>query len=315
MTPSIGIVLFPHLDDSAESLLKRADAAMYRSKRDGGNRISFYEKAIQQAADERLILEKDLRQAFEAREITLAFQPQCGAGGSISGVEALARWQHRDRGMVPPPKFIGIAEEIGMIVPFGNWVLDEACSQFARLLAEDLETLPTLSVNVSALQFHDAGFLDQVLSTVQRHRLPPNCLQLELTESALLRDLDNTIGRMKKIREAGIQLSLDDFGTGYSSLSYLSRLPLDEVKIDRSFLIDAERNAASWAIIESIIDIAGALGLRVVAEGVESSLEVERLSAIGCKVFQGYHFAKPDSFDRFQSMLLDRPESQSGLVS
>ena len=315
-TPSIGVVLFPHLDDTAENLLKRADAAMYRSKRDGGNRVSFYEKAIQQAADERLHLEKDLQLALENQELYLVYQPQCDVSGNIIGVETLVRWNHPERGMIPPPKFIEIAEETGMIVNLGNWILERACGDMASLLQSgNLDNLTGFSVNVSAHQFRDQLFYETVLRIVEKYKIPSGMLKLELTESALLHDFDIAIDRMQKLRNEAIRFSLDDFGTGYSSLSYLSRLPLDELKIDRSFLLDAENNTQAWLIIGAIIDVAQALNLQVVAEGVEQQSQIEKLNTIDCNVFQGYKFFKPLPFDRFKALLLSQNNKNSGMVS
>jgi diguanylate cyclase (GGDEF)-like protein len=305
VTPSIGVVLFPHLDDNAEDLLKRADAAMYRSKYDGGNKVSFYEKAIQLAVDERLLLEKDLHFALENDELFLVYQPQCDSSGYIIGVEVLARWNHPEKGMIPPTKFIEIAEETGMIASLGSWILEKACSEIASFVkSEDMDKFPGFSVNVSAHQFQIQSFCKTVINILKKYQIPAGMLTLELTETAFLNDIESTTRRLHELRKMGIRCSLDDFGTGYSSLSYLSRLPLDELKIDRSFLQDAEKNTHAWSIIEAIIDVAEALNLQVVAEGVEHQRQIEKLSSISCEVFQGYKFYKPLPFKAFKEQIL-----------
>ena len=293
-TPSIGVIVFPHMDDKAEDLLKRADAAMYRAKQEGGNKVAFYEKAMQVAADERLHLEKDLQHAFAQRDLFLSYQQQCDVEGNVVGIEALVRWQHPERGMVPPPQFIGIAEETGMIGALGAWILEQACHDMVPLLKSgNLIPSTTFTVNVSARQFRDPNFGNAVLYALDRYQVPRGRLKLELTETALLDNIESTIERMNALREAGVLFSLDDFGTGYSSLAYLSRLPLDELKIDRSFIVSAEQDQGAWSIVEAIIDVARSLGLTVVAEGVEKQSELDRLRTIGCPVYQGYYFSRP----------------------
>ncbi len=302
VTPSIGIVIFPHLDDGAEELLKRADTAMYRAKHDGGNQACFYELSMQEAADERLELEKDLQHALRSQALFLAYQAQFDLEGRIVSAEALLRWRHPTRGLVPPDQFIGVAEETGLISAMGTWVLQQACADMASLIAAD-SAPPTFSVNVSPHQFREPAFIDTVLEALKQHRIPPANLMLELTESALLHDTKSAVERMQQLREAGVRFALDDFGTGYSSLAYLSELPLNEVKIDRSFLLNAHNNPRNWTIIEAVIDIAGALELEVVVEGVETAQEVERLRDIGCRRFQGYHFARPQPLDDLRARL------------
>ncbi len=303
-TPSIGVVVFPHIDDKAEDLLKRADAAMYRAKQEGGNKVAFYEKAMQVAADERLHLEKDLQNAFVQQDLFLVYQPQCDVAGHVVGVEALVRWQHPDRGMVPPLQFIEIAEETGMIRALGGWILEQACQDIGPLVkSNSLLPTSTFTVNVSARQFRDHNFSDTVMRILDRYQIPRGRLKLELTETALLDDVEKTIERMNALREAGVMFSLDDFGTGYSSLAYLSRLPLDELKIDRSFIVRAEHDPNAWSIVEAIINVARSQGLNVVAEGIEKKSELDRLKAIGCPVFQGYFFYRPIVFEQLIRVL------------
>lgn len=303
-TASVGVVLFPYLNDTAEALLKRADVAMSNAKKAGGDRVLFYENRIQQVADERLFLEKELQLAIERDELFLVYQPQCDALGRMVGIEALVRWDHPEKGLIAPPKFIGIAEEIGMIAKLGGWIFEQVCADMAKLMvAGELDGLAHFSINVSAYQFKDPIFIKTVLATLEKHQIPAAKLQLELTETALLDDVEINILRLKQLRDVGVRLSLDDFGTGYSSLSYLSKLPLDEIKIDRSFLLDAEKNPSAWSIIESIIDISEALKLQVVAEGVEQQQQLDRLDAIGCSLFQGYIFHKPMTFEKFAQVL------------
>ncbi len=298
-TPSIGVVIFPRLDDDAEGLLKRADTAMYRAKQEGGNKVCFYEIEMQVAADERLHLEKDLLQALDNEEMFLAYQPQCNAEGRILGVETLLRWNHPERGPVSPAKFIPVAEETGLIIKLGTWILEQACRDMSKLVLK--QNLAAFTVNVSPIQFRDKGFCDAVLKAMSENNIPPGILKLELTETALLDNVGMTISRMEELRTAGVRFSLDDFGTGYSSLSYLNTLPLDEIKIDHSFLTNAKSNPRAWALIEAVVGIADALNLEIVVEGVEDKDLLEKLCAIGCDRFQGFYFAKPQDFDSFQT--------------
>lgn len=301
-TPSIGLVIFPRQDDDSENLLKRADTAMYRAKQEVGNKVCFYEIEMQVAADERLHLEKDLLQSLSNKELFLAYQAQCNADGQIESVETLLRWHHPEWGTLTPGRFIPIAEETGLIITLGNWILEQACSDISTLLTNDsAHAISAFTVNVSPLQFRDKGFTDAVLKTISEYQMPAGLLKLELTETALLDNVDMAIARMEELRAAGIRFSLDDFGTGYSSLSYLNKLPLDEIKIDHSFLTNAKSNPRAWALIEAVVGIADALDLGIVVEGVEDKETLDKLCAIGCKRFQGYYFAKPQTFNKFHA--------------
>ena len=315
-TPSIGLVIFPRQDDDAEGLLKRADTAMYRAKQEGGNKVCFYEIEMQIAADERLHLEKDLLQALNNKELFLAYQPQCNADGQIIGVETLLRWHHPERGAVTPGKFIPIAEETGLIITLGTWILEQACSDMSKLMSNNISpTLSAFTVNVSPLQFRDKGFTATVLKAISENQIPAGVLKLELTETALLDNVDMAIARMEELRAAGVRFSLDDFGTGYSSLSYLNTLPLDEIKIDHSFLTNAKTNPRAWALIEAVIGIAKALDLEIVVEGVEDKETLDKLCAIGCNRFQGFYFAKPQAFNKFQTLFTQQWPGDTDITS
>lgn len=306
VTPSIGVVLFPSSKtNTPEELLKQADAAMYQAKNEGGNRTAFYEQSLQEKVDERLYLEKELHAAFTNKELYLTYQPQCDMQGNIISVETLIRWHHKEHGQIPPPKFISIAEETGLINPLGEWIIEQACKDLNPFLNKSKKTnrVQSFSINVSAHQFQNPNFVSSVFRLLDKYQISYKQLTLELTETILLNNIDVAKQRMQLLSNAGIHLSLDDFGTGFSSLSYLSKLPLNEVKIDRSFLLDAEENSSSWAIIQATIDLAKALQLKTVAEGVEYSSQLEKLESIHCDLIQGYYFYKPLTFTELKSAL------------
>ncbi|MEX1057204.1 MAG: GGDEF domain-containing phosphodiesterase, partial [Natronospirillum sp.] len=294
---SIGVTLFNNAEQSNEELLRRADTAMYEAKAAGQGMIRFHDPHTQSFLEQRFRLESDLRQAMEQGELYLVYQKQIGHTGHCVGVEALLRWQHPARGLVPPDVFIAIAEKNGLIIPLGQWVLEAACRQLALWQARPATQALTMSINVSSKQFHQAGFVEQVMDTLRRLGVNPKGLCLELTESLVLADLDDALLKMQAFRAQGIQLSMDDFGTGYSSMAYLSRLPFDEVKIDKSFVQQAEKNLSGneWIIIETIISMAHRLGMRVVAEGVETVNQQYVLEQLGCDCFQGYLLGRPVS--------------------
>ncbi|MEI7613850.1 MAG: EAL domain-containing protein [Betaproteobacteria bacterium] len=300
-TPSIGANLFIGQQTDNDTVLKQADIAMYRSKDEGGNTLRFFDSNMELVIMKRAALEKDLHQAIQKREFVLHYQPQV-SGGQLKGAEALVRWQQPLRGLVSPAEFIPLAEETGLILPLGNWVLEAACTQIAAWSKQPERAHLSVAVNVSAHQFHQDDFVDQVLSILKDTRANPHRLKLELTESMLVSNVDEVIAKMFALKAKGVGFSLDDFGTGYSSLSYLKRLPLDQLKIDQSFVRDVLVDPNDAAIAKTIISLADSLGLGVIAEGVETEAQRDFLSTAGCHTYQGYFFSRPlpiDDFERF----------------
>jgi len=302
-TGSVGLALFP--DDGADydALLRHADMAMAKAKHSGKNTFCFYDHAMQTAIVERAALEADLRSAIAHEQLLLHYQPQLDGQERMVGAEALVRWQHPQRGMVYPDQFIALAEDTGLILPLGLWVLEAACKQLAQWSTRaDLAHL-VVAVNVSALQLRQDNFVDGVIAVLQRTGADPRRLKLELTESLMLSNVDETIGKMRALKAVGVGFSLDDFGTGYSSLAYLSRLPLDQLKIDRSFVDGIESRDDAVVICAATIGLAHSLKLKVVAEGVETEAQRYFLSTVHhCDLIQGYLHSKPLSaadFERF----------------
>ncbi len=308
MTASLGISLFPVKGESTTDLLKHADTAMYRAKAEGGNTSQFYKPDMQKAADERLSIEKDIRLALSNNEMMLYYQPQVMIKDSyIIGAEALLRWQHPVRGWVSPADFIPIAEETGIIIDIGEWVLKTAIAQIREWHKQGLlSDSDQVAVNVSPLQFRQKDFVDLVRDIVFEAKLRPSLLKIELTEGAVVENVDDIIKKMQQLKEMGISFSLDDFGTGYSSLSYLTLLPIDQLKIDRSFVKDITTDQNDVAIIETIIAMGKHLGLDVIAEGVESEKEIELLTKKGCDSYQGYFYSKAVSAIEFEKILTKR---------
>ncbi|MCB1705871.1 MAG: EAL domain-containing protein [Halioglobus sp.] len=302
VTPSIGIAIAQGEADTVEGLLKAADTAMYHAKSSGKNKFMFYNSDMDAAGVERLELENELRRALETGQLELHYQAQVDTlTGTVTGAEALMRWAHPERGMVPPFKFIPLAEEMGLIGALGEWGLEQACRQMVELQALNLE-LPKVSVNVSALQFNQ-NFIDRVSEVLATTGLRPMRLQLELTEGIMMDDTATTMRALTHLKELGVQLSIDDFGTGYSSLSYLSRFPLDELKIDRSFVIDFDKSQNDASLVTAIIAMARSLRLKLVAEGVETREQYHFLRNNGASVIQGYLFSKPVPFDELKTLL------------
>ncbi|PZP31011.1 MAG: GGDEF domain-containing protein [Roseateles depolymerans] len=293
ISASLGLVTFHGEQVSEEELLKRADMALYRAKELGRNRVHHFDPTLQTQTLERAQLLNDLKRAVARDELRLYYQPVVGAGGGLLGYEVLLRWQHPERGLVSPLEFIPLAEQSGLIFPIGQWVLQRACEQLHAWRDDPERAGLTLAVNVSARQFKDPAFVATVADALQTSGADPRCLRLELTESMLHSDLDETIARMEALQQLGVRFSLDDFGTGYSSLSYLKRLPLDQLKIDRSFVQDLPDDANDAAIARTILALASSMGLGVVAEGVETPEQYEFLMAEGCRGFQGYYFGRP----------------------
>ncbi len=298
-TPSIGVCLFQGQSLTVDDLLKQADLAMYQAKGAGRNAIRFFDPAMQDAVSAHAALEADLRLALAQQQFVLHYQPQVDASGRVHGAEALVRWQHPQRGMVSPAEFIPLAEETGLILPLGQWVLESACMQLWQWAQSPHTAHLTLAVNISARQFHDAGFVAQVLAVLQRTGADPGRLKLELTESLLLKELDTIIAKMHQLIPLGVRFSLDDFGTGYSSLSYLRRLPLEQLKIDQSFVRDIFVTTNDLAIVRAIVTLGHSLGLAVIAEGVETEAQRDFLQDCGCSMFQGYLFSRPVAASAF----------------
>jgi diguanylate cyclase (GGDEF)-like protein/PAS domain S-box-containing protein len=299
-TASIGITLFGNNDRSIEELLKRADLAMYEAKAVGRNALRFFDPDMQTAVATRAALEADLREAISQLKFVLHYQAQVDSDGRLTGVEALLRWTHPQRGLVSPAEFIPLAESTGLIVPLGGWVLEAACRQLAIWATRPETEHLTLSVNVSALQLQQKDFVDHLLALLEITKAKPQLLKLELTESVLLNNIEDIIVKMGVLKQKGICFSLDDFGTGYSSLSYLKRLPLDQLKIDRGFVTDILTDPNDAAIAKMIIVLGASLGLAVIAEGVETDLQRGFLARHGCHAYQGYLFSRPLPLHEFE---------------
>ena len=299
-TACIGIALFAQQSVSVDELLKHADLAMYQAKTSGRATLRFFDPQMQAAAMARAALETDLREGLHAQQLRLYYQPQVDDDGHVTGAEALVRWPHPQRGMIPPLEFIPMAEETGLILPLGQWVLETACAQLAAWAQRPELARFTVAVNVSALQLRQRDFVDQVLAVLQRTGADPHRLKLELTESLLVSNIEDVIEKMFALKAKGVGFSLDDFGTGYSSLSYLKRLPLDQLKIDQSFVRDIHVDPNDAAIARTIVALADSLGLGVIAEGVETKAQRDFLSSSGCHAHQGYFFSRPLPIDEFE---------------
>lgn len=294
-TASLGIELFGASHTSAEELLRQVEVAMYEAKSAGGDNACFFDPAMLNIIAARAEMEADLRNGLRQHEFRLFYQAQVNSTGKWLGAEALLRWQHPQKGMVSPAEFIPLAEETGLIVPIGKWVLHQACAQLALWQTDPAYASMTMSVNVSAKQFRQDDFVDTVLEAVTQHQIQPGSLKLELTESLLLDNVEQTITRMHILRSYGICFSLDDFGTGYSSLTYLKRLPLEQLKIDQSFVRDILVNPSDAAIVRTIVGLGKSLGLSVIAEGVEQESQRSFLQTLDCHAYQGYLFGKPSA--------------------
>ena len=292
LTPSIGICAYPEHAEEPDELIRYADVAMYQAKLEGRNACRVFSHQLRQRMTERLALENGLREAISKKQFFLVYQPQLGvAEQRVIGVEVLLRWQHPHLGLVPPMRFIPVAEETGLIHQIGDWVLEETCRQLAQWQQEGI-TL-SAAVNLSAVQFSDANLVDRVSELIQHYQLNPERLELELTESMLMGDIEQAIRTLQQLAGLGVKLSIDDFGTGYSSLSYIKRLPINQLKIDRSFVIDLETDPHARAIAETVLAMARTLGLEVVAEGVENVKQAAFLREHGCQILQGYWLSRP----------------------
>ncbi|NHQ87710.1 EAL domain-containing protein [Iodobacter sp. HSC-16F04] len=303
-TPSVGITLFGEQAESIDEPLKRADLAMYQAKAAGRNTLRFFDPQMQADVTHRVALEAGLREALESQQFMLFYQAQVKGTGQLTGAEALVRWRHPQQGMISPTKFIPLAEESGLILALGNWVLSAACKQLARWASSPEMSHLTIAVNVSPRQFHQADFVEQVLNILARTGASAQQLKLELTESVLIANVEDVILKMSILKQQGVGFSIDDFGTGYSSLSYLKRLPLDQLKIDQSFIRDILTDTNDAAIAKMVIVLADSLGLSVIAEGVETEAQRDFLASQGCQSYQGYLYSRPLPLHEFEAYAL-----------
>jgi diguanylate cyclase (GGDEF)-like protein/PAS domain S-box-containing protein len=302
-TASIGATLFNDHQASIEELMKQADIAMYQAKKSGRNALRFFDPQMQVSITARVMLEDELHKALERQQFQLHYQIQVDRSHRAQGAEALIRWLHPERGLVPPLEFIPLAEETGQILPIGQWVLETACAQIKTWQQNALTRNLVLSVNVSVKQFRQVNFVAQVKTSIQRHAINPMLLKLELTESLLLENIEDTIATMNALNEIGVLFSMDDFGTGYSSLQYLRQLPLDELKIPMTFIRDITTNINDESIVRTIIAMARSLDMDVISEGVETEEQRQLLLKNGCTRYQGYLFSKPVPLKQFEELL------------
>jgi predicted signal transduction protein with EAL and GGDEF domain len=306
---SIGIAVSPGDGNAPDKLLRNADLALYRAKGDGRGTFRFFEPAMDEQMQARRIMELDLRKALPAGEFELYYQPVVNLESKeISGFEALIRWNHPERGQVPPLTFIPLAEEIGFIVPLGEWVIREACLAASRW-PEHLN----IAVNISAAQFRGSSLMPVIVNALAASGLHPTRLEIEITESVLLQDREATLAVLHRLRALGIRIAMDDFGTGYSSLTYLQSFPFDKIKIDRSFVKDITDNAGSLYIVRAVAALANGMGMAATAEGVETNEQLDKISAVGCTEMQGYLFSKPLPVAEIERLFLSRlPKPAAG---
>jgi predicted signal transduction protein with EAL and GGDEF domain len=302
-SPSIGVSMFFDNEESAESLLRQSDMAMYKAKDAGRNAVRFFNPEMQSAVETRALLEADLRYAIPEKQLRLMYQLQVDNQNRPLGAEALIRWTHPKRGMVSPMQFIPIAEESSLILDIGGWVISEACRQLAIWSTSELTSSLTIAVNVSAQQFRQIDFVEMLRKFLAWHNITANRLKLELTESVVLNDINDVVNKMHALKKIGVQLSMDDFGTGYSSLSYLKQLPLDQIKIDQSFVRDIITDPNDAVMVKTIIDLAKNFHLHVIAEGVENEAQLDFLKSHGCEAYQGYLFSRPITIGELELLL------------
>ncbi len=310
---SIGVTVFLDHLSSLEQLLKWTDMAMYHAKDAGRNMIRFFDPNMQIAIETRAALESDLHDALAQQQFKLYYQIQVDAQGRALGAEVLVRWQHPQRGLVSPTQFISLAEETGLIVSIGEWVLDTACAQIRQWADDGSTDNLVIAVNVSSKQFRQPNFVAQVEKAVNKHKIKAAFLKLELTESLVLDNVEDTIDKMNALKEFGVRFSMDDFGTGYSSLSYLKRLPLDQIKIDQSFVRDITTNTTDMLMVKTILDLGKNFGMHVIAEGVETNIQLQMLEMSGCTSFQGYLFSKPLPIEEFNAFLALQRKAYSAI--
>jgi len=302
-TASIGISLFANYRQNLDDLLKQADTAMYAAKKAGRNTLRFFDPGMQEALEMRSQLEAGMRKALPKHEFKLYYQVQVDSMQHPIGAEALIRWEHPEQGLISPDKFIPVAEDTGLILPLGQWILKTACAQLKEWESNPLTRELTLAVNVSARQFRQPGFVEQVSKVIEQTLINPSLLKLELTESTVLENVADTITKMHALKKIGVRFSMDDFGTGYSSLAYLTQLPLDQLKIDQSFVRNIGTKSTDAMIIQTIIGMANNLGIEVIAEGVETDAQHDFLSGAGCWFYQGYLFGRPVPVKEFTALL------------
>lgn len=292
-TACIGAVILTNNQTTVESALKHADLALFEAKATGRNKVSFFQPDMEAAVAARAVLEAELREGIGKNQFILHYQPQVDISGQLLGYEVLVRWQHPERGLVPPGSFISLAEVTGLIEPLGLWILRTACMQLKLWSANSSSANLVVAVNVSAYQLHNPNFVNQVIDILQQTGANPNCLELEITESLLVKDIDGSLDKMKILKGYGIRLSMDDFGTGYSSLNYLKRMPLDQLKIDQSFVRDLAIDPNDMFIVKAIVEMGRSLNMSVLAEGVETEAQKDALVQLGCLRYQGYLFGRP----------------------
>ncbi len=302
-TASIGVALFRHRDDNMEETLKRADLTMYQAKAAGRNAVRFFDPKIQATLEQRTHMENHLRQALEHGEIALHYQLQFDQHTRAIGCEALMRWNSPTLGTVSPADFIPLAEDSGLILPLGRWAVEQACQQLHLWSAHAQTQHLSIAVNVSPRQFRESSFVPHIADTLQRHGAPAAQLKLELTEGMVFTEVDEAIAKMHELKALGVTISLDDFGTGYSSLKYLQRMPIDQLKIDQSFVRNLTGASHDAAIVRAVITLTHTLGVDVIAEGVETAEQHAYLLAQGCNAFQGYLFAHPQPAQGLELLL------------
>jgi EAL domain-containing protein (putative c-di-GMP-specific phosphodiesterase class I) len=303
VTASVGMSTYPQVAADPQSRRKTADRAMYLAKEEGKNNFQFYSKEIRSLSVERMAIETNLAKALERRELSLQYQAKVSIRtGEIKGVEALLRWWNHDLGSVTPAQFVPIAEDTGLIVPIGKWVLHTACAQSMAWQRAGLAPV-CMAVNISPRQFLDPSLLDDIAEILKATDIDPHLLELEITESMVMHNVEQAVRKLHAIKEMGVRLAIDDFGTGYSSLAQLKRFPIDTLKVDRSFIREIPNNAEDQAITEAIIAMGRTLGVTVVAEGVETAEQQTFLSARACDEMQGYYFSKPSHPDQFAALL------------
>jgi predicted signal transduction protein with EAL and GGDEF domain len=301
---SVGVACLPAVGSSVDDILAAADAALYEAKRRGRGRVACFEERLERDVHARAVLEGELRRGIVAEEFVLEFQPLVHlTTGNVSQAEALVRWEHPSRGLLRPDAFVPLAEEAGLVLPLGRWVLHEACRQAASWCGAGSRSGAAVSVNVSSVQLRDPGLVREVIGALHGSGLHPRQLTLELTESTALDDLDGTIAAMQRLQVLGVRFALDDFGTGHSSLGYLHRLPVDEVKIDRSFVASLATNRVASAVVQAVVTVATAVGVGVVAEGIESLGQLRAVRDLGCDVGQGYYLGRPRDTTGFLQFL------------
>ena len=306
-TTSIGISLFSNYRQNLDDLLKQSDTAMYAAKKSGRNTLCFFDPAMQEALEARSEIEARMRKALPKQEFRLYYQVQVDSNQLSVGAEALIRWEHPEQGMISPVQFIPVAEETGLILPLGLWVLQTACAQLKQWESDPRTRKLSLAVNVSAKQFRQPGFVKQVSEVIEQNNIDPSRLKLELTESTVLENVADTIGKMHKLKAMGVRFAMDDFGTGYSSLAYLTQLPLDQLKIDQSFVRNIGTKSTDSTIVQTIIGMANNLGIEVIAEGVETQVQRDFLWGAGCRLYQGHLFGRPVPVAEFTASLIPIP--------